>query len=128
MMNFVKKIWYAHVAAISAMMMTEYSAAMVGAPAERITDLVTAFDKWADRFKYATAFTKSNEFARHLGYDDGFEAGWNSATEHAVEYVRDAAAKLTDMRGYRASDISAGMLCAANDLEEGCHEPGKVVE
>lgn len=128
MMNFIKKIWYAHVAAISAMMMAEYSAAMVGAPADRIQDLVSAYDKWADRFKYATAYTKAHELSRHLGYDDGFEDGWRSATDHAIAYIRNGAEKLKDMRGYRASDISAGMLSVANDLEEGCHEPGKVVE
>lgn len=126
-MKTIKKLWYAHVAAISAMMMSEYSAAMVGAPACRIQDLVTAFDKWAARFKHATAAIKAFELARHLGYDDGFDDGWKSATEYAVAYIRSDASKLRDMRGYRAADISAGMLSVANDLEEGCHEPGKVV-
>jgi hypothetical protein len=127
-MNYIKKLWYAHVAAISAMMMAEYSAAMVGAPAGRVKDLVTAYDKWAERFKHATDYTKSHDLAKHLGYDDGFEDGWKTATEYAVAYIRSDASKLRDMRGYRAADISAGMLSVANDLEEGCHEPRKMAQ
>lgn len=114
-------------AGIAAMMMHEYSMRLAQCPAGRAPDLCTAFDFWAGVFNKHSDRIQMCETIKAVGYDAGYEDGFNACTEYAVSYIRTSASTLKDLRGYRAADISAGMLSVANDLEEGCHEPGKVV-
>lgn len=114
MTNIINKI----VAAVAERMMAIYGDALSTAPKEAVPALIQKFYYWEGVFKRHG--TKSMSFA--VGYDDGYEAGANAEREAIVKYIRDSASKLRDLRGYRSSDIAAGMLSAANDIEEGCHD------